>query len=118
TFTKNEDDLVGNRVSGVPRFQQVLQVSHKVAGIEGLKVYADAHYTGSSEADDNNTWKLPEYTLYGVGASYRLKVDNHNVTLRGTVDNLTDHKYWGILSSDYIFVGAPRTLSLNVSFDL
>ncbi|MEE8874732.1 TonB-dependent receptor [Pseudomonas helleri] len=118
TFTKNEDDLVGNRVSGVPRFQQVVQVSHKVAGIEGLKVYADAHYTGSSEADDNNTWKLPEYTLYGVGASYRLKVDNHNVTLRGAVDNLTDHKYWGILSSDYIFVGAPRTLSLNVSFDL
>ncbi|WP_455926213.1 TonB-dependent siderophore receptor [Pseudomonas putida] len=118
TFTKSEADLIGNRVSGVPRFQQVLQVSQKIPGVEGLKLYADAHYTGASEADDNNTWKLPDYTLFGVGASYRTHIDSHGVTVRAAVDNLTDHKYWGFLASDYLFVGAPRTLSLNVSFDL
>lgn len=117
TFTKAEDELVGNRVAGVPRFQQSLEISQKIPAIEGLKLYADARYKGASQANDDNTLKVPSFTLFGAGASYRMAVDKHDVTVRAAVDNIANHRYWAFASSGSVFLGAPRTVSLNVSFD-
>ncbi|MCO8170955.1 TonB-dependent receptor [Pseudomonas sp. 21LCFQ02] len=117
TFIKSSANLEGNEVAGVPRFQQVLQVSHKVAALDGLKLYADAHYYGATKADTANNLDISDYTLFSAGASYRLGVGSHDVTLRAALDNITDHKYWGVQRGDSLYVGAPRTLSLNVSFD-
>ncbi|CAM3596651.1 Ferric anguibactin receptor [Pseudomonas reidholzensis] len=117
TFTQSEEALIGNRASGVPRFQQSLSISQKVPGVDGLKVYADARYKGASEANDTNTLEVPSFTLFGAGASYRIPVDAHDVTLRLAVDNIANRRYWAFASSNSVFLGAPRTVSFNVSFD-
>jgi len=117
TFVKSTANLVDNQVAGVPRFQQVLDVSHKVAGVEGLQLYADAHYYGASKADNANKLDVSDYTLLSAGASYRMGLADHDVTLRVAVDNITDHEYWGVQRSGSLYVGAPRTLSVNVGFD-
>lgn len=117
SYTKSSDDLEGNRIAGVPRLQQVLQVSHRLAAIDGLKLYADAHYYGATKADNANNLDVADYTLFSAGASYRLPVGSHDVTLRAALDNLTDHQYWGVQRGGSLYVGAPRTLSLNLSFD-
>lgn len=117
TFTKSEAALVGNRASGVPRFQQVLQISQDIPGIDGLKLYADARYRGASEANDSNTLQVPGYTLFSAGASYRLPVDRHEVILRANVDNLANREYWAFASSNSVYLGTPRTVSFNISFD-
>lgn len=117
TFTKADDDLVGNRVAGVPRFQQSLEISQKIPAVDGLKLYADARYKGASQANDDNTLEVPSFTLFGAGASYRVALDKHDVTVRAAVDNIANHRYWAFASSGSVFLGAPRTVSLNVSFD-
>jgi iron complex outermembrane recepter protein len=117
TYTKTEADLVGNRVEGIPRWQGVLQVSDRIPGVPGLEAKAEAHYYGSMKADDFNQYTLPSYTLFNAGLSYKTRITQHEVTLRAELDNIANRHYWGFLQSDYIFVGAPRTLFLNARVD-
>ncbi|WP_241018020.1 TonB-dependent siderophore receptor [Burkholderia sp. Ac-20349] len=118
TYNETEADLVGNRVEGIPRWQATLQVSDRIPGLQGLTANVEAHYYGSMKADANNQFVLPSYTLFNAGLSYRTTIGGHGVTLRAEVDNIFNRHYWGFLQSDYLFVGAPRTLALNARFDL
>ncbi|WP_322053361.1 TonB-dependent siderophore receptor [Paraburkholderia bannensis] len=118
TYSETEADLVGNRIEGIPRWQATLQVSDRIPGVPGLSANAEAHYYGSMMADANNKYVLPSFTLFNAGLSYRTMIGGHGVTLRAEVDNVFNRHYWGFLQSDYIFIGAPRTLALNARFDL
>ncbi|WP_321957816.1 TonB-dependent siderophore receptor [Paraburkholderia bannensis] len=118
TYSETEADLVGNRIEGIPRWQATLQVSDRIPGVPGLSANAEAHYYGSMMADANNIYVLPSFTLFNAGLSYRTMIGGHGVTLRAEVDNVFNRHYWGFLQSDYIFIGAPRTLALNARFDL
>jgi iron complex outermembrane receptor protein len=118
TYKETEADLVGNRVEGIPRWQATLQVSDRIPGLTGVTANAEAHYYSSMMADAGNQYVLPSYTLFNAGLSYRTTVGGHGVTLRAEVDNIFNRHYWGFLQSDYIFIGAPRTVGLNARFDL
>ena len=117
TFTKAQAALVGNKVSGVPRFQQSLELSQKVPALDGLNLYTNAQYYSASQANDTNTIDLPGVTLFGAGANYSIPVGRHEVTLRAAMDNIANRRYWAFASSGSVYLGAPRTLSFNVSFD-
>lgn len=117
-YSETEADLVGNRIEGIPRWQATLQVSDRIPGVRGLTANAEAHYYGSMMADANNQYVLPSFTLFNAGLSYRTMIGGHGVTLRAEVDNIFNRHYWGFLQSDYIFIGAPRTLAINARFDL
>ncbi|CAG9212199.1 Ferrichrome-iron receptor [Paraburkholderia tropica] len=118
TYSETEADLIGKRIEGIPRWQATLQLSDRIPGVTGLTANAEAHYYGSMMADANNNYVLPSFTLFNAGLSYRTTVAGHGVTLRAEVDNIFDRHYWGFLQSDYMFVGAPRTVALNARFDL
>ncbi len=118
TYSETEADLIGKRIEGIPRWQATLQISDRIPGVTGLTANAEVHYYGSMMADANNNYVLPSFTLVNAGLSYRTTVAGHGVTLRAEVDNLFNRHYWGFLQSDYMFVGAPRTLALNARFDL
>ncbi len=118
TYRETEADLVGKRIEGIPRFQSVLQISDRIPGVEGLTASAEAHYYDSMMADATNAYTLPSYTLFNAALSYRTQIARRQVTLRAEVDNLANRRYWGFLQSDYIFVGTPRTVSLNVRIDM
>lgn len=118
TYSETEADLIGKRIEGIPRWQATLQLSDRIPGVTGLTANAEAHYYGSMMADANNNYVLPSFTLFNAGLSYRTTVAGHGVTLRAEVDNIFNRHYWGFLQSDYMFVGAPRTLALNARFDL
>lgn len=117
-YSETEADLVGNRIEGIPRWQATLQVSDRIPGLNGVTANAEAHYYSSMMADANNQYVLPSFTLFNAGLSYRTMIGGHGVTLRAEVDNIFNRHYWGFLQSDYIFIGAPRTLAINARFDL
>jgi len=83
-----------------------------------LTASAEAHYFDRMMADDFNHYQMPSYTLFNAALSYRTQIEHRNVTFRAEVDNITNRQYWGFLGSNYIFVGAPRTLALNVRVEL
>ncbi len=42
---------------------------------------------------------------------------DHPVTLRGTVENVTNKAYWGMPLLTSLGLGAPRTVQLSASID-
>lgn len=110
-------DFVGNRVAGAPNFVAAAQVGYRVAQLPGLRLSADAKYTGSTMLRASNTLKLPSYTVLNAGANYSTRVAGHDTTFRVAVNNIADKKYWEYQYSDWIKPADPRTFSVSVKVD-
>lgn len=107
----------GNRVAGAPKFVGTAQLSYAVAQVSGLKLFADAKYTGDTMLNATNGLKLPGYAIANVGASYATRLGGYDTTLRLAVNNVTDKRYWEFQYENYIKPGDPRTLSVSAKLD-
>ena len=110
----------GKRVTDVPAFKSTAWVQYAVAAIPGLKLDGTWQYSGKKAFDVENTVFVPDYHVFGVGASYGLKWGTTNVTLRGRVENLFDKFYWRDVTpalGGYLLPGAPRTFRASAQFD-
>jgi iron complex outermembrane receptor protein len=103
----------GNRVAGASRLSSVIHADYEVAAIEGLSLYAGARYYGDVWYDAQNTLKIPGYTLVNAGAGYRTAFNDHALTWRLSIDNLTNKAYWSNAG-----LGVPRTYAISMKFDL
>ncbi|MFC0398213.1 TonB-dependent siderophore receptor [Paraburkholderia rhizosphaerae] len=108
---------VGNRVAGAPKFVGAAYVSYAVPAVPGLRLGVDAKYTGNTEVRPAGGLQTGGYLLVNAGASYLTRIGGHDVTLRASVDNLFNRRYWMFQYADYVGPGDPRTLSLNARFD-
>ncbi|MES2532083.1 MAG: TonB-dependent receptor [Pseudomonadota bacterium] len=107
----------GNRVAGAPNFVAAAQLSYAVPQVPGLKLSADAKYTGTTMLDASNQIKLPGYTLANLGASYVTRIGGYDTTFRFAVNNVTNRKYWEYQYENYIKAGDPRTFSVSAKLD-
>ena len=107
----------GNRVAGAPDFVAATQLSYAVAQVPGLKLSADAKYTGATMLNASNGLKLPGYALANVGASYTTRSGGYDTTWRVTVNNLANKRYWEFQYDNYIKPGDPRTVSVSAKLD-
>jgi iron complex outermembrane receptor protein len=111
----------GKDVIGVPRTQLNLGTEWEVPGVHGLSLDVRALYTSTQYADAANTQKLAAWTRLDIGAAYRTRIGERDVTLRARVDNLTDRSYWasagGYPGAGYLVQGAPRTVALTGTID-
>lgn len=107
----------GNRVAGAPDFVAAGQVMYKVPQLSGLKLSADAKYTGTTMLRAANDIKLAGYTLFNVGANYTTRIGKYDTTFRAAVNNLTDKHYWEYQYENWIKPGDPRTVSLSAKVD-
>lgn len=117
TSYRRGSDFVGNRVAGAPNFVATVQLSYAVPQVPGLKLSADAKYTGGTMLDASNQLKLAGYTVANIGASYATRIGGHDTTFRVAVNNLTNKRYWEYQYANYIKPGDPRTLSLSAKLD-
>lgn len=107
----------GNRVAGAPDFVAATQLSWDVAQLPGLKLSADAKYTGATMLNASNGLKLPGYALANVGASYTTRIGGYATTWRVAVNNLADKRYWEFQYENYIKPGDPRTVGVGAKLD-
>ncbi|MGY3297263.1 iron complex outermembrane receptor protein [Pseudomonas sp. TE6288] len=107
----------GKTATGQPKLQGKLGVEWDTPVLEGLTLTANATAVSKQYISDDNSQSIPGYTLYDVGARYRLQVADHPVTLRGTVENVTNKAYWGMPLLTSLGLGAPRTVQLSASID-
>jgi len=110
-------DNIGNRVAGAPNLVATAQVSYAVPQVPGLKLSADAKYTGSTMLNASNQLRLPGYAVANIGASYSTRLGGHDATFRMAVNNLTNRRYWEYQYDNYIKPGDPRTFSLSAKLD-
>lgn len=114
---RHGSDYVGNRVAGAPSFVATAQLSYAVPQVPGLKLTADAKYTGGTMLNASNQLKLPGYTVANIGASYATRIGGHDTTFRVAINNVTNKRYWEYQYADYIKPGDPRTLSVSAKLD-
>ena len=107
----------GNRVAGAPRNMATAQVSYLVPQLAGLKLMADAKYTGNTMLRAANDIELASYTLLNLGASYTTRIGKYDTTFRAAVNNVLDKRYWQYQYENYIKPGDPRTFSLTAKVD-
>ncbi|MPW16036.1 TonB-dependent siderophore receptor [Paraburkholderia sp. CNPSo 3157] len=107
----------GNRVAGAPGFVAAGHVTYNVPYVPGLRLGADAKFTGNTTVRPAGDLKAGGYTLFNVGASYATRIGGYGVTFRAAIDNITNKRYWEYQYADYISPGDPRTLSLNARMD-
>lgn len=107
----------GNRVAGAPKFIATAQVAYHVPKIPGLKLTADAKYTGNTMVRASNDLKVPGYPVINVGASYATRINDNDVTFRVVVNNVTNKRNWEYQQGNFIRPGDPRTISISAKFD-
>ncbi|MGY2293225.1 TonB-dependent receptor [Pseudomonas sp. SDO528_S397] len=107
----------GNRAIGVPSFQLNAGVDWDVPGLQGVTVNGRMLRTGGQYADAANNLSLPTWNRFDVGARYNFKVDQREVTLGATVENVANTKYWESALGGYLTQGDPRVAKLSATVD-
>ena len=111
--------LNGKSPIGVPEFQANANIEWDVQALSGLTLEGRVVYTGAQPASADNAVELEAWTRFDAGVRYAFEAGGQPVTLRARVENLADEDHWvavgGYPGSNYLTLGAPRTLRLSIS---
>jgi iron complex outermembrane receptor protein len=109
--------FAGNDVTGIPETMWVVSVDYTS---ETYTAGISAKTTGERAVNTANTWYTDEYTLVDAYLSVsgeRLSSSLKGFRLHAQVFNLADERYEGVVSSNAIWLGAPRTATIGLTFD-
>ncbi|MEX3845430.1 TonB-dependent siderophore receptor [Paraburkholderia sp. BR10882] len=111
----------GHQVINVPPVRAALNAGYAVPGIAGFELLGGVEYSSWRNANEEGTARVPGWFVFNAGARYTTKIGGHKTVVRLWVDNLFNKYYWrdaGELQGDaYLFLGAPRTARLTVTYD-
>ncbi|AFK66870.1 TonB-dependent siderophore receptor [Pseudomonas putida ND6] len=113
----------GNRAPATPEYNVNLGAEWDVPGVSGLTFTARGIHSSSQYLDQNNSKRIDGWERYDLGARYAFKVNATEVTLRASVENVLDDRYWSSAgasddSEPGLTLSTPRTylLSATVGF--
>ena len=100
-----------------PRLTAVLNAEYDIPSAPGLTVTGRLTHTGAAYINPANTVRVPSYMTFDLGLRYKFQSGKTPMTLRLSVNNLFDRKYWQARAYG-VTVGNPRTFLLSLSADL
>lgn len=107
----------GNRAIGVPSFQLNAGVDWDVPGLQGVTLNGRMLRTGGQYADAANNLSLPAWNRFDVGARYTFALEQREVTLGATLENVANEKYWESAQGGFLSQGDPRMAKLSATID-
>jgi len=110
----------GNQAVGVPEYLLNANVEWDVPFAPALTLTGRVVHTGEQAANITNTLFLDGWTRLDVGARYVALVGDRPVTLRVSIDNVTDAAYWASAFDSFrpdLQLGAPRTFKASATID-
>jgi iron complex outermembrane receptor protein len=119
-LTKTQGGLNdGNTSFGVPKHQYNLGTEYDIAALPGLTLTGRWIRTGAQYVRQDNSLSIPSWERFDLGARYRTKLNQHDVTLRANVENVFDKDYWAGVSPTFgqVTMGLPRTVRISATFD-
>lgn len=105
----------GHAAPAVPRWQFNAAAEWDTPFAQGLTLTARVLRTSTQYVDAANTQQLPGWTRFDVGARYATNINRTPVTLRATLENVFNKRYWQSAAREGLTVAAPRTLLLSVT---
>lgn len=110
----------GNEVAGVPEYTANANVEWDLGFVPGATLTGRMVHTGPQWVDAANTLELDSWTRFDLGARYVFAAGTTPVTLRLSVDNVANERYWASafdVFSSALLQGTPRTIKASVSAD-
>ena len=108
----------GKTAPGVPDVQANLSGEYDLPFVKGLTATGRVIYTSSQMYDAANTQSIPEWVRFDAGLRYTFEREpGKPVTLRASVENIADRKYWAATGRGFLTPGAPRTYLMSATFD-
>lgn len=84
-----------------------------------LRLLAGMQASSSKYANRSGTVKVAGYSIFNVGAAYRLPIAGYDTDFRLNINNVMNTQYWrdvgGFMGDDYLFLGNPRTAQLSAT---
>jgi len=107
----------GKLATGLPKLQGKLGAEWDLPVLDGASIQGGITSMSKQFISADNTQWVAGHTVYDLGARYSTRVSGRPLTLRGTINNLTNKAYWGqpLLSS--LALGAPRTYTLSATLE-
>ena len=109
--------FAGNDVTGIAETMAVLSLDYSTDRIDaGVSV----KNTGERAVNTGNTWYTDDYTLVDAYLSVSGEAISDSLAgfrLHAQIFNVTDERYEGVVSSNAIWLGAPRTATIGLTFD-
>ncbi len=111
----------GNKVPGVADYTANVNTEWDLPFFRGATLTGRLIQTGRQQVNPANTLSIPAWTRVDLGARYVAAVRRVPLTLRFTVDNVADNRYWASAFDAFsaaLLQGAPRTFKASASIDL
>lgn len=105
----------GKLATGAPKLQAKLGAEWDITAIQGLTLTANASSATKQYINADNSLWVPGRTIYDIGARYTTAFGDQPLTLRATVQNVTNKAYWASTLSSGL--GAPRTFLVSATVD-
>lgn len=110
----------GNRAPATPEYNVNLGAEWDVPGVNGLTLTARGIHSSSQYLDQDNSKQIDGWERFDLGARYAFKVDATEVTLRASVENVLDERYWASAgasddSEPGLTLSTPRTYLLSAT---
>ncbi|MFJ4067672.1 TonB-dependent siderophore receptor [Pseudomonas sp. NPDC089996] len=110
----------GNRAPATPEYNVNLGAEWDVPGVNGLTLTARGIHSSSQYLDQENSKQIDGWERFDLGARYAFKVDTTEVTLRASVENVMDERYWASAgasddSEPGLTLSTPRTYLLSAT---
>lgn len=117
-IAKDNRYKLGNRLPYTPRFGASAWLTHRFVadGAGRWSISGGVVHQGERSADFANSTRIPAYTRFDLGTTYREKAWSATLAL----ENAADQRYYasGVENRPaVIYPGAPRTLSLKLIYD-
>ncbi len=109
-----------NRVKGVPEWTGNAGVEWDLPFLAGATLTARAIHTGGQQVDVANSLQIDDWTVGNLGGRYVFAAGETPITLRLTVDNVTNERYWASAFDSFnaaLLQGRPRTVRASLSAD-
>jgi len=110
----------GNQAAGVPKYLLNAGVEWDLPMVRGATLTGRFVHTGEQQVNAANTLEIPSWSRLDLGARYVLAIGDQPLTIRATVDNVTNERYWASAFDSFgaaLLQGTPRTFKLSASFD-
>ncbi|MEJ5903652.1 TonB-dependent receptor [Pseudomonas kermanshahensis] len=110
----------GNRAPATPEYNVNVGAEWDVPRVNGLTLTARGIHSSSQYLDQNNSKQIDGWERFDLGARYTFKVDATQVTLRASVENVLDDRYWASAgasddSEPGLTLSTPRTYLLSAT---
>jgi iron complex outermembrane receptor protein len=105
----------GNTAPGSPVVSLNLGTEWDTSFLPGLTLTARMIHTSSQYLNDANTQQIGSWERFDLGARYAFNAGRVPVTIRASLENVFDKRYWASASANGLTLSTPRTLLVSAS---